>query len=180
MKLIFGKIFLLLTSCLPEMKKIGKITFFRFSHFLRRSSARMISKNVSKKANIHKGVKITGFQNKLTIEEHGALGINCLCNCGDHVFIGKHTMMGPNCVILTQNHKFEINEENDNKCFSGYTYNPVYIGEYTWIGRNVIILPGAKIGKGCIVGAGSVVTNKEFPDYSLIAGNPAVVKKMLK
>ena len=55
-------------------------------------------------------------------------------------------------------------------------YKPVYIGDDCWIGRRVIILPGVKIGKGCIIGAGAVVT-KSFPDYSIIAGNPAVIKK---
>lgn len=41
----------------------------------------------------------------------------------------------------------------------------------------MIILPGVKIGKGCTIGAGSVVT-KDIPDYCLAAGNPAVVKKV--
>lgn len=52
---------------------------------------------------------------------------------------------------------------------------PVEIGEHTFIGSNAVILMGAKIGKHSVVAAGAVVKEfSEFPDYSLIAGVPAV------
>lgn len=57
---------------------------------------------------------------------------------------------------------------------TGYQRGPVEIGEYTFIGAHSIILPDVKIGKGCIVGAKSMVT-KSFPDYSIVSGNPAEV-----
>jgi carbonic anhydrase/acetyltransferase-like protein (isoleucine patch superfamily) len=54
------------------------------------------------------------------------------------------------------------------------------IGEGSLIGIQAVILNGAKIGKNCIVGAGSVVTeNKEFPDRSMIIGTPAKVVRTL-
>ena len=74
---------------------------------------------------------------------------------------------------------------------------PLDIGEYVTIGHNVIlhgcsigsesligmgaiVLNGAKIGRHCLVGAGALVTeNKEFPDGSLIVGNPAKVVRTL-
>ncbi len=52
----------------------------------------------------------------------------------------------------------------------------IHIGKNTFIGLHCSILPGVKLGKHCIVGTGSIVT-KSFPDYSVIAGNPA---KMIK
>lgn len=46
------------------------------------------------------------------------------------------------------------------------------IGNDVWFGRNCTILPGTRIGDGCIVAAHAVVSG-EFPPYSLIGGNPA-------
>lgn len=54
----------------------------------------------------------------------------------------------------------------------GYIRKPVEIGEYTFIGGGSAVLPGVKIGKGCVVGVNSVVT-KDVPDYSIVAGSPA-------
>ena len=52
----------------------------------------------------------------------------------------------------------------------------VIIGDYVWIGRRVIVLPGVQIGKGAVVGAGSIVS-KDIPDYAVAVGNPAKVVK---
>jgi carbonic anhydrase/acetyltransferase-like protein (isoleucine patch superfamily) len=54
------------------------------------------------------------------------------------------------------------------------------IGDGALIGIQAVVLNKAKIGKGCIVGAGSLVTEgKEFPDYSMIMGSPAKVVRQL-
>lgn len=52
----------------------------------------------------------------------------------------------------------------------------VIIGENSFLGFRVCILPGVKLGKHCVVGANSVVT-KSFPDYSMIGGIPARLLK---
>lgn len=56
----------------------------------------------------------------------------------------------------------------------GYIIERVEIGAYTFIGTSCVILPGTQIGKGCIVGAGSVVKGI-YADYSIVVGNPARV-----
>ena len=53
---------------------------------------------------------------------------------------------------------------------------PIIIRKGCWIGINVSILAGTEIGKNSVVGANSVVKGK-FPDYCVIAGNPARVVK---
>ena len=51
------------------------------------------------------------------------------------------------------------------------------IGNDCWIGREAMLMPGAKLGNGVIVGARSVV-NGTIPDYAIVAGNPAKIVRM--
>lgn len=54
---------------------------------------------------------------------------------------------------------------------------PTIVGHDCWLGRNAMILPGARIGSGVIVGAGAVVGG-EVPDYAIVAGNPGRLLRM--
>ena len=54
----------------------------------------------------------------------------------------------------------------------GYNSAPIIIKDDVWIGTNVTILPGVKISRGSVLGAGSVVT-KNVPSFSIFAGVPA-------
>ena len=56
----------------------------------------------------------------------------------------------------------------------GLITGPVEIGEYTFVGSHVVIMPGTIIGKGCIVAAYSFLDGK-YEDYSIVKGNPAKV-----
>lgn len=58
---------------------------------------------------------------------------------------------------------------------AGYTRGAVHIGAYSFLAAGVKILPGVTVGKGCLIGAGSLVT-KSLPDYSIAVGSPAQVK----
>ena len=56
----------------------------------------------------------------------------------------------------------------------GWVAGPVEIGAYCFIGPFTLIEAGSRLGRGCIVRAGSVLRG-DYPEFSLIAGNPAVV-----
>lgn len=87
-----------------------------------------------------------------------------------HIYIGDKVMFGPNVMIATAGHP--INPELRER---GLQFNKdVYIGENTWIGGNVVILPGVHIGRNTVIGAGSVVT-KDIPDNVIAVGNPCRV-----
>lgn len=64
------------------------------------------------------------------------------------------------------------------KDWSTVNSKPIIIEDDVWIGMNSIILKGVTIGRGAVVGAGSVVT-KDVPAWTVVAGNPAVVVKIL-
>lgn len=53
-----------------------------------------------------------------------------------------------------------------------YVNKDVEIGDCVWLGNNVIILGGVKIGEGAIIQAGSVVC-KDIPPYAVAGGHPA-------
>lgn len=87
-----------------------------------------------------------------------------------HIYIGDKVMFGPNVTIATASHP--INPELRDR---GLQFNKgVYIGENTWIGAGVIIVPGVHIGRNTVIGAGSVVT-KDIPDNVIAVGNPCRV-----
>jgi maltose O-acetyltransferase len=108
------------------------------------------------------------MKDRAHIGEYAVLG-------GPHalITIGAHVMMGSYCMIISQNHKY-LGEG-----FDGFEGKDVLIDDYAWIGNRVIILPGVRIGKHAIIGAGAVVS-KDIPDYAIAVGNPAVVKKYRK
>lgn len=60
------------------------------------------------------------------------------------------------------------------KDHTGYVKGSVEIGEYSFIGPHSLIMPGTKIGKGCLISAYSYVKG-DFPDFSIISGNPAKI-----
>lgn len=55
-------------------------------------------------------------------------------------------------------------------------HGSVIIDEYAFVGMNCVILPGVRIGRGAIIGAGSVVT-KDIPPYTIAFGIPAMPAK---
>jgi len=85
--------------------------------------------------------------------------------------IGEGVMIAPNVLFLKENHRYDdIDAPIDGQ---GYTTIALpVIEDWTWIGERAIILPGRRVGRGAIVGAGAVVTRDVEP-FSIVAGNPA-------
>lgn len=104
---------------------------------------------------------------------HGVY-IGLYCTFGN-VTVGENALIGSNVDIISgrRQHRFEkldlpIREQRGEFC-------EVRIGEDTWIGNSAVVLEN--IGKGCVIGAGSVVINP-IDDLSVAVGNPAnVIKK---
>ena len=133
--------------------------------------ARRILASAGEHINIERGAS---FTENTSIGNNSSIGKNCRIQEG-RVTIGNNVLMGPDVLIFTTNH--ESSRTDIPICMQGNSPpKPVVIEDDVWIGARVIILPGVTIKKGCIVGAGAVVT-KTFPEYSVIAGNPGRVCK---
>lgn len=90
------------------------------------------------------------------------------------VRVGNHLMMSEDVLFLGGGHTHD-NLDVPMGHQGGRSKTPLVIDDDVWIGARVMVLPGCKrIGKGVIVGAGSVVT-KDVPDYAIVGGNPARV-----
>ncbi|KAJ2970883.1 hypothetical protein NUW58_g9566 [Xylaria curta] len=93
------------------------------------------------------------------------------------ITIGDRTMMGPNCSFFSGSHPTDPRVRNGTN--GPENGRPITIGEDCWLGGNVIVLAGVTIGRGCTIGAGSVVT-KDIPPFMVAVGNPAKVLRPIR
>jgi acetyltransferase-like isoleucine patch superfamily enzyme len=105
------------------------------------------------------------------------------CNILGQVAVGAHCVFAPNVFLSSGIHQFMerpawlIRDQDALVADPSYTARnprclPIQIEEDCWIGINAVIMRGVTLGRGCVVGANSVVT-KSFPPYSVVAGAPA-------
>ena len=102
-----------------------------------------------------------------TFVNHG-----CYFMDGGTINIGKNVFIGPFCGFYTASHPLKSAPRNEGL----ERALPITIGDNCWFGANVTVLQGVTIGNGCVIAAGSVIT-QDIPDNSLVAGVPATIKK---
>ena len=109
----------------------------------------------------------------IELGKESSLGINCVVP--DDIVIGDYVMMGPNCYIFHANH--EVSDVNIPMCNQGRAiHKKTIIEDDVWIGRDVTMTPGRILKKGSIVGACCLLC-RNFPEYSVIGGNPSILIK---
>ena len=98
--------------------------------------------------------------------------LNSLCNIIDNneVHIGHHVMIGPSVQIYTAAHLLQA----ETRIQGMEVAKPIVIEDNVWIGGGAILLPGVRIGRNAVVGAGAVVT-RSVSANTVVAGNPARV-----
>ena len=104
-------------------------------------------------------------------------GTSVVCR-SSRIVIGARTMVGPNAVIVDSPYHPLWPLDARNRYPGTHLDREVEIGDDVWIGMQVIVLPGAKIGSGTVIGAGSIVSG-EIPPNCLAVGRPARVVRRL-
>lgn len=101
----------------------------------------------------------------LTMGEHSSIGPYGYIGCSGRIVIGKNVMFGPKCSLFAENHNFSDAETTIKS--QGVNQKGITVEDDCWIGSNVIILDGVTIGRGSVIGAGTLVS-KDIPAGSVI------------
>lgn len=119
-------------------------------------------------------------KNEIDLGNHVWIGHYCLVDGTGSVSIGEGVQISSHSAIYSHSSQDAIRLLGRNfikiKAMErpGYKLKPVKIGVYTFVGTSCVILPGTTIGKGCLIGAGSLVSGN-IPDYAIAVGNPVEI-----
>ena len=150
---------------------------FYWAMWLRNKCYKLVFKDMGEGSNICDGVTIN-YPHRVSIGQRVSIHPYCWISGFGGISIGNFVAISSGTKIISFNHifpstKIPIKEQD-------YIKLPIKIEDDVWIGANVIILGNISIGKGSVIGAGSVVT-KNIPNYSIAVGNPCkVIKTRLK
>jgi virginiamycin A acetyltransferase len=116
-------------------------------------------------------VKFAGGFGDIIIGESSQINSGTVIYSGNGVTIGKGVLIAANCTLAPTNHAYArrdlaIRQQRFQQSRGGIT-----IEDDVWIGANCVLLDGAFIRQGVVVGAGSVVRG-ELAAYGVYAGNP--------
>lgn len=100
-----------------------------------------------------------------SLGDHSTINAGCRLDSRGGIRIGENVSISNDCRLLTADHDPRDRE------FAG-RMGEIVIEDHVWIGTAAIVLPGVRLGRGCVVGAGAVVT-KDVAPFTIVAGNPA-------
>lgn len=142
----------------------------QIGNYIRKSSLRFIIAHCDRDCLVAFGVLLSHRDTEI----HAGAYIGPQCNIGK-CRIEKNCLLGSGVHIMSGKGQHRFTELDTPIRNQGGTFEKIAIGEDTWIGNGALIM--ANVGKKCIIGAGSVVTD-DIEDYSIVAGNPArVIRK---
>ena len=110
----------------------------------------------------------------LVIGDNSSIGPHGYVGCSGKITIGKNVMFGPKCSLFADNHIFS-NTRLDIKS-QGVAQKGITIEDDCWIGSNCVILDGVRIGKGSVIGAGTLVY-KDIAPGSIVMDKRNKIRK---
>lgn len=163
-KLIFLSLYYGLARHLPNsmFPVLGK-SFKWFRAFC----CRRIFKSMGRNVNVEHGVLFgSGFN--IEIGDNSGIGIHC--TVPSTIKIGRDVMMAPQVFILAQNHN--VDRTDVAMRGQGFIFKYTTIEDDVWIGRQSLFTPGRTVRHGTVIAAGTVLC-KDFPEFSMVGGNPS-------
>lgn len=115
-------------------------------------------------------------QGKIEVGEGTYINRYTILDAHERIGIGSNVMIGPYCFITDGNHGMAVGATVKSQPM---TSSPVEIEDEVWIGAHVTILSGVRIGRGAVIGAGSVVT-RNVSANRIAFGSPAKNRSMRK
>jgi acetyltransferase-like isoleucine patch superfamily enzyme len=116
-------------------------------------------------------LKPAGGRGDVVIGDHVAINSGCVLYSGNGIRIGNHVAIAANCTFAPVNHAYARRD----RLIAEQGFLPsrggIVIEDDVWIGANCVLLDGAVLRRGCVVGAGSLVRG-EVASYSVQAGHP--------
>ncbi len=114
---------------------------------------------------------VQGKTGPVLFEERVDVGCNCVFTSVTGITVGAGTIVAANCYVGgARYHHADLDRPIMEQGI--YSRGPISIGAASWIGAGATILDGVRLGRGVIVGAGSVVTG-DVADHTIVAGVPA-------
>jgi acetyltransferase-like isoleucine patch superfamily enzyme len=118
-------------------------------------------------------IKAVGGSGEVVIGEHCHINSHCVLYSGNGIRLGNAVLIAPGVMLVPSNHAFaRLDVPILHQGFMA-SKGGIIIEDDVWIGANSVILDGVTIGRGAIIGAGSVV-NRSVPANEIWAGTPAV------
>lgn len=117
-------------------------------------------------------VKPAGGSGDLVIGANTVINSGTVIYTGNGVTIGANVAIAANCTLAPTNHEFRDKSKNINQQGFMESRGGIVIEDDVWIGANAVLLDGAVVRRGAVIGAGSVVRD-ELPPYSINVGTPA-------
>jgi lipopolysaccharide O-acetyltransferase len=113
----------------------------------------------------------------LSLGDGTNLAGGCVLSAARSLTLGRHVLLARNVYVSDHSHAFEdVTRPVISQGITGIA--PVEIADGAWLGQNVVVCPGVRIGRGAVVGANSVVL-EDIPDHAVAAGAPARVVRWL-
>jgi maltose O-acetyltransferase len=115
------------------------------------------------------------YGQNIRLGDHVYLNVLCTILDCNEVRIGNDVMIGPAVQIYTAAHDLRA----EVRIRGWEVAKPIVIEDNVWLGGGAILLPGVRIGRNAVVGAGAVVS-RDVPANTVVAGNPARVTRELE